>query len=394
MPNKTQAQPQFGIWVEAEGPDSHRPFNNREEFNKLISFTGKYPFTDLYCQIFRRGLSWFPSVLADDTPFRTAKQSGVDPLRELILISHARGQKVHAWLNVLRVNDNPDAPIFKAAGEKVALSDNYGNSLLTYSPDGIPPHPAGKYFSLETPGVWLDPSSIALREYMKAVVREVLTQYPDIDGIHLDMIRFPFAMKIASGAPRLLEFGFGDETLLRFKDAMQNEPTFFHAFSSKNHSPAGKEWVKWRKDQVTEIVEVLRKEVEKIDKSKEFSAAVIASHSRAHDHAFQDWSRWMKEGLIDSTLLMNYTTKNDTFTERTNKALEVKKSTKLQAGIGAWMMLDNPEQAVAQANIAMEKGADGVVLFSYANLQNKRGSDLVQKLASDFFIRFKQEPKN
>ena len=107
---------QFGLWIEAEG--QNKPFESLENFRSYLEYLDLDQFTDLYCQVYRGGRSWFPSMVADDKPYRDAYKQGFDPLRETIDKAHAKGQKVHAWLNMLRVAHNTKAPILQVIGRK------------------------------------------------------------------------------------------------------------------------------------------------------------------------------------------------------------------------------------------------------------------------------------
>ena len=45
-------------------------------------------------------------------------KKGIDPLRGAIDAAHGRGQKLHAWVNVLRLTDNRSAPMLKVVGKR------------------------------------------------------------------------------------------------------------------------------------------------------------------------------------------------------------------------------------------------------------------------------------
>ncbi len=68
-----------GIWVEAE--NKNKPFISAKNYDELLRFLDSGAFSDVFVQVYRGGRSWYPSVLADDTPFRVAQQEGVSPLK-------------------------------------------------------------------------------------------------------------------------------------------------------------------------------------------------------------------------------------------------------------------------------------------------------------------------
>src|SRR5690606_18644407 len=56
-----------------------------------------------------------------------------------------------------------------------------GKSLLDFGPDVM---------NLNVPAIMLDPGVPEVRDYVVAVVEELVREY-DVDGIHLDYVRYP-----------------------------------------------------------------------------------------------------------------------------------------------------------------------------------------------------------
>ena len=374
-PDSALAKPRFGLWVEAEG--TNQPFKSQGDFSDFLKFASDWEFTDLYCQVYRGGRSWFPSMMADDEPFRVAYADGFDPLDETIRAGHARGQKVHAWINALRINENAQAPLMRVVGRKAALVDTYGNSLLDYNQDvGTPPgvSTASGTYRLGTPGIWLDASDPAVRDYLIESIREVVLRYPKLDGIHLDMIRFPHAI---GGPSREMqsrpEFGYSAETIRRFYRTAGKQPPVSIDRELMRKLGNSLAWQSWRRAQVTILVFEIREMLEQLHPGMELSAAVVAEPERAYDHAFQDWAGWANRGIVDYVLPMNYTNEQGTFSSRNTHALTSVPPSKVIMGLGAWLMIHSPAQLTQQGRIALKGKAAGVVLFSYSNLFSENG---------------------
>ncbi|MCB0343713.1 MAG: family 10 glycosylhydrolase [Bdellovibrionales bacterium] len=368
----------YGLWVEAEG--ENRPFDTKKGLSSLEEFTRDSGFTDLYCQVYRRGRSWFPSIVADDLPYRNALQQGIDPLASVIEKAHQRGQRVHAWLNALRIKDGAEAPLLRYV-KGAAQVDNYQNSVLSYlDAYARPPGLVGSAYQLDTPGIWLDPSQPAVRNYLVEVVRDVVSAYPKLDGIHLDMIRFPFGIprKSRVGSMRRIELGFSDSSL----DGYFKLRSIAEGWQvPRIKQPSGEHWDAWRRSQVTLVVVEIRKLLEEIAPHMQLSAAVIAEPSRAHSKAFQDWVAWKRQGLVDAVLPMAYTKDGTRARSLSRHAVRSPGQAKVLVGLGAWLMKSNKQKLGAQAENAMKEGADGVVLFSYSNLVSPNGRQLVDYVA-------------
>ncbi len=365
------AEEYYGIWVEAEG--KVRPFDSRKNFDEYLKLIQEHSFTDIFCQIYRGGRSWFPSKIADPTPYNKAKADGVDPLRETIDLAHSRGQKVHAWVNTLRIAHNDKAPVLDMLGEDIVLQDNQGNSILQYpGHDKAPGKLAGRY-RVGTPGIWLDASHKRLRQYMIEVVREIVANYPDIDGIHLDMVRSPLPMLQRKGRNRL-RFGHGKHAVSEFERLTGSTET------------SGKVWEDWRRSQTSLLVMQIKEMLEREAPGVKLTAAVVGKHKRAIDWAYQDWPTWVESGVLDYVVPMAYTKKTKSVNEMAKFAMTKRGNQKVLMGLGAWLLLDKPEKMIRQIESVRREQVDGFVLFSYANLQNPKGRKMLRALESHFVV--------
>ena len=103
-------------------------------------------------------------------PVSSKVEQHFDPLAYLIEASHARGIEVHAW---------------------------FVNAMVGYSLRGRPEfyrqHPdwfLTDYFGHRSAG-WLDFGKQAVRDQEAAIMIDVVRNYPEIDGLHFDYIRYP-----------------------------------------------------------------------------------------------------------------------------------------------------------------------------------------------------------
>jgi uncharacterized lipoprotein YddW (UPF0748 family) len=379
------ASPRYGIWVEVEG--KNRPFESPENYQTFIDFIAKTNFTDIYCQVYRGGRTWFPSMVADSGPYHEALKKGIDPLRGAIDAAHARGQKIHAWVNVLRLTDNRSAPLLKVVGKRAAAVDSWGNSILDYDENGFPPGPMGEKFMLGTPGIWLDASVPAVRRHIAETVRDLILAYPDLDGVHLDMVRFPMSIRRKGRTSREARpsFGFGEESISRFYSFAGKEVPAARAkvIRELRGSTA---WATWQRAQVTLLVFEIRSLLNDIAPHMELSAAVIASAHRSFNEVKQDWSNWLSGGIVDSAVLMSYSRDPLLVKKQTKHAVAVAADRgQALTGLGAWLMLGKPEALTKQGKIALSQGAEGLVLFSYSNLQSPSGELLLKRFSESIF---------
>ena len=201
---------EVGLWVQAEG--ANRTLDSAEKIKALVKRARAAGVTDIYAQVYRSGRAWFPTNLADDSP---SKRAGQDPLALLVDLA-SQGEecdcpiKVHAWINAFALARNKKAPILRQLGLQAVLKDQYGRSLLEYPLSGKPEWAKG--FGLGTPGIFLDPGNLGVRKRIIDVTAALVRNYPGLAGIHLDFIRYPYALPISPGSrfsPRL-DFGYNE----------------------------------------------------------------------------------------------------------------------------------------------------------------------------------------
>src|SRR3989338_5962617 len=145
--------------------------SSREEIKNLIVFAKKTNVKTLYVQIYRANKAWFSSTVADQEPYETCfKNLSEDPFTLLIKEAHASGIEVHAWLNLLSLSANEQAPLLKKYGTEILTRNlKKKRKLKDYKIDD-------QYF--------LEPGDLRVREALSALVGEIFTAYPDLDGLH------------------------------------------------------------------------------------------------------------------------------------------------------------------------------------------------------------------
>ncbi len=343
----------------AEG--SQRVLEHPDRIPHLIDTARGIGATDLFVQVYRGGRAWFETSLADTTPFEAAREAaGGDPLALLLRDAHAAGLRVHAWVNVLSLSANREAPLLRDLGREAVLVDQRGRSLLDY-PNLEVPAPDGTYYRMGTPAVWLDPAAIGLAERLAATFSDLITRHPELDGLHFDYIRYPDVLPFAPGS-RFgvgLDFGHSKSTLALFR-----EQTGLEAPTPK--SPANADaWDAWRREQLTALVATLRDAARAANPRIEISAAVIPYADRAYLSLLQDWRGWLEQGLLEFAVPMAYTQDDRLLRYHAQAFAGSPHAARLWIGLGTWLFARNPARAVEQLRSAHAAGVRNDSLFSY-----------------------------
>lgn len=209
---------------------------------------------------------------------------------------------------------------------------------------------------------WLcssDPNNVALE---LNTLTEVLKLY-DIDGIHLDYIRYPDDDSCyCAGCRARFEKWSGGNVAKWPADVISGRQK--------------ESYKTWRTAQITGFVRALRREMKKIKPAVKLSAAVYPKYPECIDSIGQDWGLWLKEGTVDFVCPMDYCPSVSLFREILNRQLSVPNGNKhIYAGIGSTLTDGDlgKEIFLGQLRALRERGAGGFMLF-----------DLNQSLAANF----------
>jgi uncharacterized lipoprotein YddW (UPF0748 family) len=248
---------------------------------RLVDFAKKARIKVLFVQIYRANRAWFPSHVADSKPYEIClKNTMQDPFAFLIKEARKAGIEVHAWINLLSLSNNKDAKILK----------KYGPGILTRNlkkKRAIEDYKIDKQYFLE-------PGDLRVRSELLALVSEILDNYPQLDGIQFDYIRYP---------DRNPSYGYTKMNIERFK-----KTTGIKTIKNDNIT-----WQNWKRAQVTELLTQLASRARALRPDIKVSATGCVPYVRAYYEAFQDWPSWIKTGLVDFVTVMTYSDKISEF---------------------------------------------------------------------------------
>jgi len=280
--------PEFrGLWV-----DAYRDgFKTPEQVDRLLADARRANINALLVQVRRRGDALYNRSLeprADDIA------PDFDPLAYIIDRAH-NGEpriEVQAWVTTTIIWGSRDrAPaspnhVFNQHGLTATGTDDW----LSRREDG----------ATWLNGYFLDPGHPDAARYTADVFLNIVREY-DVDGLHLDYIRYPERSEGYS-------WGYNETSIARF-----------NAQYGRDGRPAGNDplWNQWRRDQVTALVRSIYQGALDIKPQVKISAAVIPwgdgprtdadwQRTSAYTSVFQDWRSWLEEGILDQAMPMTY----------------------------------------------------------------------------------------
>lgn len=275
-----------------------------------------------------------------------------DPLEVAVREGHRRGLQVHAYLNALT---GQPAGIEGQCREIPLPAPGNPRHMLLDHPEWAMSDRRGK--RLPCPNseeyVWLSPGFPAVRTRLAIVAADVARRY-DVDGIHLDRIRYP-GTAWSYDAPSLAEFG--------------RDPT--------THP---KEWLAYRTDLVNRMVKETYDSITAVKPSLVFSAAVWGVYDdkwnwrtqRGLSDLMQDARGWARSGYMDVIVPMTYFRIKPVLCARADWTCLLldhvegaERGTKRQMYIGIDASKGATEM-INQIRLARNVGATGMAVFSFS----------------------------
>lgn len=262
------------------------------------------------------------------------KASDFDALEYLLQEAGKYGIKVHAWITTFVVTGHdltklPENHIYFKHPEWIT-TDLYGNRMPLTSAEG--------YF--------LDPGIPEVRQYTMNVINDLLLNYPQLAGLHLDYIRYPGEdygfnpLAIREYGPDFLESTYGSRML-------------------------------WKESIITNFVSQVYSRIKELNPRLELSAAVIADKVKGRAKYSQNWQEWLDKGIIDKVYMMAYTKDDATLARQLDDYTLQAHKDKIVVGLRAWDdgQTVYPAQAItSKIQLSRQRAFNNIALFSYGGI--------------------------
>ena len=268
-------------------------------------------------------------------PSERSNSPSTDHLRAALEAARDAGIEIHAWRRIYNLEGSDDSLLERLRRE----------NRLQMSTDraSIP---------------WLCPSHPDNLAREVEAVANLVRRY-DLDGVHLDYIRYPGST-----------YCYDDGCRIRF--AVQ---TGHLAASWPDDVISGRlvgPFQNWRREQITKLVRAVSLRVRNIRPGVRVSAAVFSDWSQVRHTLGQDWVHWIDEDYLDFVCPMNYTGDLERFQQLVRRQVNwVDGRIPLYVGIGAWRM-PAVDEVIRRVESTRQLGADGFVMFDFDDAFSRR----------------------
>lgn len=327
--------------------------NTPDKIDNIVADAVEHNIKHIIAQVRYRGDALYVPNLFSNKYFNPDRRShllandGFDPLQYFLELTGKHNLTLHAWLPVYVVTPHNLEPLCEQH-----IYFRYPN-LITVDFN----RQVMRNDSYE--GAYLDPGLPQVNSYLFAVIMDLVSNY-EIDGLHLDYVRYPDA-----------NFGYHDIARLRYA----TETDIMDAES----------WSLWKEQQIDNFVKKIYKEAKRVRPKMTISAAVIDDLQRAREKYSQNWKRWLDDNYIDYVYLMAYTTDNDRLRGNLDKISEFGYNNRIIVGLRAWVSGNinhyPAKQIIDKIEITRARSFAGFALFSYNGMkENGYFADLKKTL--------------
>ena len=270
-----------------------------------------------------------------------------DAMEGFVRICHENGIEVHAWVQnffIGTVEAQEQANMELANAYPDWLKDKNGKNTYFYS-------------ASNTNFIFLNPYDKEVRSFLIDFYKEMLEKY-EIDGIHLDYIRFP---ELNYGKT---DFGYNENIVTAWQ--IENSTTVNPA--TLTSGTLHQSWLKFRQDIINSFVKEVYEMIKKEDPDTWLSAAVYPGIPSIKNDIFQDCANWVENGYVDELFSMSYGADNAYVSNNASKFVSLSGNNCFYStGISAFGETV-PMNFALQMTEVRQTGADGVAIFSLANI--------------------------
>ena len=272
-------------------------------------------------------------------------QKDREALRRLLPAARNEGLEVHAWVvTMMRGEMEDEHPDWYAVNRK-------GISTAEDAP-------YVDYYKFMSPCVE------AVQEYTVRRMRR-LAKVEGLEGIHLDYIRFPDVILPVALQPKYdldqdhemprFDYGYHPACRALFKEQAGTDPM------TLSDPAQNEEWVQFRYDRITHVVEQVAEVVHKEDKM--LSAAVFPTPDIARTLVRQDWPNWPLDAVMPM-MYHNFYEKPVSWIEAATRQGKEALGGRTSIYSGLFVPELTPKQLTEAIAHARSGGAAGISLFN------------------------------
>jgi uncharacterized lipoprotein YddW (UPF0748 family) len=311
-----------GLWV------TRWEFHTPGEVEALAAEAADAGLTDLFFQVRGQGDAFYRSALEPwgaELTGRLGGDPGWDPLAVAVAAAHARGLRLHAWINTFPMWSGSTPP-----------PETSPRQVLLEHPEWVMTDREGRIQRLGNRFGYVSgaPGNPEVQARVEAVVLDLVDHY-QVDGIHFDYIRLPDQ-----------DYSYDAVSRVRYLRESVDET-----------------YLEWQADQISGMLRRIAERARAARPGLILSAAIVNHYHRAVGIFAQDPVAWTAEGVLDYVVPMAYTPRPGEFADMIHGYREALPASRVVMGINLEEMPGDPGTVADQVRQSLE-GTSGHVFFS------------------------------
>ena len=176
----------------------------------------------------------------------------------------------------------------------------------------------------------MDPSDPVIRKMITDMVTELLTGYPEIDGIQMDYIRYP--LPVYYQAENYEDFGYSSPASEAFKKEYKADPATLKITDAKWEA-----WCDWRSSVITSFAEEISTAARAVKPDVRMSFTCFADAGDRKNYVYQQPEVWAEKKIADAIYPMIYQATTEEQLRYAKGFEEISKNADIVLGIGAYV---------------------------------------------------------
>ena len=331
-----------GVWLTNVGS---QVLNTPAGIREAVKTCRRSGLNHIFVVMWNKGRTLYPSKVMKNTFGIEIDETlqGRDPLRELLNAAHADSIKVYAWMEYGFAAEN----------------SGFGEHILRLKPRWAALGQDGKVV-VKNGFKWMNALDPEVQDFMLSLLKEVATNYPDLDGIQ------------------------GDDRLPALPTECGYNPDILAAYQQETNGsvPADPKtdanWVNWRANRLNQFAKRLYTELKAIRPNLNIAMAP-SIFPFAKTEYLQDWPTWVQNGWVDLISPQIYRYTIDAYRNELNKIITQQISADKLRLLSPGVLLNvgtyKPTEAFLQdmVNENRLRNLNGEIFFYYEGLAEQPG---------------------
>jgi uncharacterized lipoprotein YddW (UPF0748 family) len=357
-------QPEFrGLWITRFEWPSKDPEECKRKIVQVFEDMEQANFNTAVFQVRGAADVLYPSKLEPWSHIFDGKDPGFDPLALAIEEAHKRGIQFHAYVNPM--------PLYRGGRDAPPPDTSPQHMYYLHGPDSKEPwicvDKDGKPMDARGAGYWyFSPGIPQVHEHLRKVFKDLVTRY-DVDGLHLDRIRFP--------GPQY-----------------SHDPISKERFYGRGN-PNRREWFDWQREQLSKFINDLYAEIMSVKPQVILSCSAWGIYNRYHIDGYynfssgyhdyyQDTWNWIDLGAMDLLVPMIYWNIPDpkpNYNELVDDFIKGVGKEHLLGGQRCYGDTWEFKENVNEILYSRKAGIQGTVLFASGSVKGKGGFEILKE---------------